>query len=102
MTNAMSAENRDNVEQKFRASGFDNFADVQRKEDLNRSEMRSLFFNPANRKMNKTWGGRGGRGGRRGGDAGRDNGERIMQIERLSEHDVGLTFQGFFDPSLKD
>lgn len=63
--------------------------------------MKGLFYNPANRKMNRTWGGRGGRGGRRGGGD-RDNGERIMQIEKLSLQEIGLTFQGFYDPSLKD
>jgi len=76
--------------------------------------MKGLFYNPANRKMNSTfqpWGGRGGRGGygrrggRSGGGGGRDSGEygeRILQIEKIGLNEVGLTFQGFYDPNLKD
>ena len=50
-TNAMSSKTRKNVEQKFRASGFNNFGDAgQNTEDQNRIEMKKLFYNPANRK----------------------------------------------------
>ena len=110
----MSSKTRKAVEQKFRASNIDKVSDVH-KNDQNREEMKGLFYNPANRKMNSTfqpWGGRGGRGGygRRGGKSGgggggRDSGEygeRILQIEKIGLNEVGLTFQGFYDPTLKD
>ena len=37
--------------------------------------------------------------------SGRDSGEygeRIMQMEAVGKSSIGLSFQGFFDPALKD
>ena len=74
------------------------------KDDSNRAEMKNLFYNPNSRKANSTFQSRGGRGGRGGYKKGNqsENGERIMNIETLSLQEIGLTFQGFFDPNLKD
>ena len=74
---------------------------------MNRVEMKGLFYNPANKKMNKTfqpWSGRGGKGGYRGkkGNNEGNYGERILNIEKISKNELGLTFQGFYDPTLKD
>ena len=71
--------------------------------------MKGLFYNPANKKLNNTFSGWGGKGGKAGGykgqkkgNGGEQYGERIMNIEKLSRNELGLTFQGFYDPSLKD
>ena len=81
--NAMSSKTRKRVEAKFGAASFNQFSDLsaqQQKESHDRAEMKALFYNPANRQMNRTfqpWGGRGGRGGWRGNrrNSGQDSGE---------------------------
>ena len=76
--------------------------------------MKGLFYNPSNRNNNTFSGWARGKGGnfyRRGGgnqtSRGNDRqsdsrGERILQIEFVQQDIIGLTYQGFFDPQLKD
>ena len=76
--------------------------------------MKSLFYNPAqkNKQMNNSFNGGGwgrGRGGgfykKKSSYGGRNSssyGERLMNIEKVGREDIGITFQGFFDPNLKD
>ena len=95
-TGAMTSKNRKKVESNFKAADFNNFgANPKQKEDKIRAEMKGLFFNPAKRSTSSgPVRGRGGKmihGANKKKGAG-DYGERIMQIEKLSHRDVGLTF----------
>ena len=114
MGNAMSSKTRKRVEEKYQASSFSRFSDLsgnaQQKEDRNRAEMKNLFYNPANRNMNRTynpWGRGNQRWQKKGNDrnSGRQSGEygeRILQMERVEKQKLALVTQGFFDPNLKD